>query len=212
MKKLSSTIVLLLFTVVLLAQEKREPPIPVEVLFGNQRVNLTVSVNKSIGGNFRYLNTTTAAAYYDYTLGRTELVSVNSFAYQFTKNFGLSAGIQYHFIKGFIPNVAMHFSYADPTWLLVLTPYYNFMPWSNLETVGIVEFKPALTGNLRLFTRLQGFYSHDFEKNERERGMCYFRLGLTVNKYTVGFGANLDYYRPTMNDIQNYGGFFRVDI
>lgn len=212
MKKLSSTIVLLLFTVVLLAQEKREPPIPVEILFGNQRVNLTISVNKSIAGNFRYLNTTSAAAYYDYTLGRTELVSVNSFAYQFTKNLGLSAGIQYHFIKGFIPNVAMHFSYADPTWLLVLTPYYNFMPWSNLETVGIVEFKPALTANLRLFTRLQGFYSQDFEKNERERGMCYFRLGLTVNKYTIGFGANLDYYRPTMNDIQNYGGFFRVDI
>ena len=86
------------------------------------------------------------------------------------------------------------------------------MPWNSLEAAAIAEFKPALAGNLRLFTRLQGFYSYDLKKDERERGIINFRLGLTMKKYTVGFGGVIDYYRPTANEIQNYGGFVRVEI
>lgn len=212
MTRFISLSIILIFALQALAQEKPQPPIVFETLFGNERAAMTLSLNKSIGGKFRYNNITSTAAFYDYQKGHTELVSVNSIIYQFHPNFGVSAGTQYHFIKGFIPTAALHLSYANPTWLFVLTPYYNFMPWANLETIGIVEYKPALSDNLRLFTRLQGFYSQDFEKNERERAMMYFRLGLTLKKYTAGFAANLDYYRPAMNEIQNFGGFLRVDI
>ncbi len=212
MKKQILSLALALMTISLAAQERREPPIAFETLFGNERVALSLSMNKTITGNFNYNNITSAAAYYDYLKGRTELVSVNSIVYQMHKYVGVSGGIQYHFVKGFIPTVALHLSYANPTWLLVLTPYYNFMPWSNMETVGIVEFKPALSDNLKLFTRVQGFYSHNFEAKERERAMLYSRLGLTMKKYTVGFGGNVDYYTPVRPEIQNYGGFVRVDI
>lgn len=220
MKKILLLTLILSFTSIITAQEKPQPPISFETLFGNERVAMTLSMNKSIAGKFRFNSINSTAAYYNYdssapraNIGRTELVSVNSIIYQFHPNFGVSGGTQYHFVKGFIPNVAFHLSYANPTWLFILTPYYNFMPWSNLETIGIVEYKPVLSNNLRLFTRLQGFYSQDFEKNERERAMMYFRLGLTMNKkYTAGFGTNLDYYRPFMDDIYNFGGFVRVDI
>lgn len=218
MKRVFSIIPLLFITVVILAQERRDPPIAFETLFGNKRVAMTLSMNKTIAGKFRYNNITSTASYYDFLddrnlqRGRTELVSVNSIVYQFHKNVGVSAGTQYHFFKGFIPNVAMHFSYANPTWLLVLTPYYNFMPWGNLETVGIVEFKPALSDKLKLFTRAQGFYGYNFETKERERAMLYFRLGLTMQKYTVGFGSNFDYYVPQRPEIQNHGGFVRIDF
>ena len=212
MTRIISFSVILFFAITVFAQERREPPIVFETLFGNERAAMTLSLNKSIAGKFRYNNITSTAAFYDYQKGRTELVSVNSIVYQFHPNVGVSAGTQYHFIKGFIPTAALHLSYANPAWLFVLTPYYNFMPWSNLETIVIVEYQPALSENLRLVTRLQGFYSQDFEKNERERAMLYFRVGLTMQKYTVGFGGNLDYYRPVMTDMQNFGGFVRVDI
>lgn len=212
MKKIIVSAVLLLISSVFFAQEKRDKLIPVDLLFGHKRVNLSFSMNKTIDGNFRFMNSTSAAAYYDYLPGKTEIVSTSSLVYQFHKNVGVSGGMQYHFAKGFIPNVAVHFSHANPTWLLSLTPYYNFMPWNSLEAAGLVEFKPALSENLRLFTRIQGFYSHDLEKNERERGILNFRLGLTVKKYTVGLGSNFDYYRPSVNEIQNFGGFVRVDI
>lgn len=213
-KTLLSILVIAFFSVdiSIFSQEKKEPPIPFETLFGNKRVAMSLAVNKSIGGKFRYNNISSAAAFYDYQKGKTELVSVNSIVYQFHKNVGISAGTQYHFIKGFIPTAAIHFSKANPTWLLVLTPYYNFMPWSNIETVAIAEYKPTLNKDWRLFTRLQGFYSHDFKKNERERTMLYFRLGATYQKYTLGIGGNIDGYRPERSFIQNYGGFFRIDI
>ncbi len=212
MTRIISFSVILFFAITVFAQERREPPIVFETLFGNERVAMTLSLNKSIAGEFRYNNITSTSVFYDYTKAPRELVSVNSIIYQFHPNIGVSAGTQYHFVKGFIPTAALHLSYANPTWLFVLTPYYNFMPWANLETIGIVEYKPAVSKNLRLFTRLQGFYSQDFKENERERAMLYFRLGLTMQKYTVGFGGNLDYYRPAMNDIQNFGGFVRIDI
>lgn len=212
MRKSIILAILLLVNLSFFAQEKRDKPIPVDLLFGDKRVNLMFSMNKTIDGNFRFINSTSTAAYYDYLKGKTEMVSTSSIVYQFHKNIGISGGMQYHFAKGFIPNIAMHFSHGNPTWLIALTPYYNFMPWNSLEAAAIAEFKPALADNLRLFTRLQGFYSYDLKKDERERGIINFRLGLTMKKYTVGFGGVIDYYRPTANEIQNYGGFVRVEI
>ncbi len=215
MKK-SGLLAVVLFAISLcntaLAQQMQDKPIPFETLFGNERVAMALNINKSIAGKFRYNNVTSTAAYYDYEKGRTELVSVNSIVYQFHKNVGISGGIQYHFVKGFIPTFAVHFSHANPTWFFAITPYYNILPWANLETIAVAEYKPRLSENWRLFTRVQGFYSHDFEKNERERTMLYFRLGATYKKYTAGFGTNIDGYRPQRADIQNYGAFIRINI
>lgn len=192
--------------------QDREPPIVFETLFGAERVNMFLHINKSITGRFRYNNISSASTPYIYQRSIVELVSVNSLLFQIQRNIGVSAGIQYHFRKGFIPTLGFHLSYASPTWLLVFTPYCNLMPWANIETVGIIEFKPLIVGDLRLFARLQGLYGYDFSKQERERAMSYFRLGLTYRKYTMGFGANIDFYRPYMNNIYNYGIFFRLDI
>lgn len=213
MKKNIFLAVLILSTVVINAQERRDPPIAFETLVGNERVAMTLGLNKTIAGKFRYNNITSTAVFYDYQKMPRELVSVNSIIFQFHSNVGASVGTQYHFAKGFIPGVAVHFSYANPTWVLLLTPYFNMMPWANVETVGVVEFKPILTDKLNLFTRFQGFYGYNFERKERERAMIYFRLGLTMNKkLTLGLGANLDYYTPERSAIQNFGGFVRVDI
>lgn len=212
MKKTLSTLLLSFIVLSMFAQVKREPPIPVEILFGNNRMALQMSLNKPIVGNLRFNSINSVAADYKNTLTETELVSVNSFIYQFYKYVGVSGGVQWHFKKGLVPNVAVHFSYANPTWLLVLTPYLNFMPTRNSETVAIVEFKPALSDKLKLFTRVQGLYNQNLTDNIHDRSYAYFRLGLTINKYTIGAGANLDYYGPKKIEKQNFGGFFRVDL
>ena len=195
------------------AQEKPQPPIPVELMFGNNRAAMTMSINKPIAGKWRFNNITSLAADYKNTRTETELVVVNSFVYQFHPNFGASGGLQYHFLKGFVPNVAFHTSYADPTWLLVFTPYLNFLPDRNSETVAIVEYKPLLNDNLRLYTRAMALYNHNITLGAHDRSFYYFRLGLTFGrKYTVGAAANLDYYGPNRVHKDNFGGFFKVDI
>ncbi len=214
MKKYLLFIPLLVLSTLVDAQNKNQPPILFETLFGNDRVAMAMGFNKPIAGKFRYVNITSTAAYYDYKKGATELVSVNSFNYQLHKHVALSGGMQYHFVKGFIPNAAVYFSYVNPVWYLTLTPYYNFMPWNTIETSAVAEFKPKLSEQLRLFTRFQGFYGFNLDASEFERGMMYMRLGLTHKFYTGGFGANLDYYQVRGNLIekQNYGLFLRIDI
>ncbi len=194
------------------AQTKPQPPIPVELLIGHNRMNVTMSVNKPIIGNWRFNNITSVAADYKNTRSETELVVVNSLVYQLHPYFGASGGLQYHFLKGLVPNVAFHASYADPTWLLVLTPYMNMLPNRNLETVAIAEFKPQLSENLKLFTRAQALYNHDLTENFHDRSYYYFRLGLSVRKFTFGVAANLDYYGPNRAYKDNFGGFLEVGI
>lgn len=208
-------IIFILFALIIFgvsAQQKTEPPIPAELMFGNNRMAVQMSVNKSIAGNWRFNNITSATADYKNTRSETELVVVNSLVYQFHPNFGASGGLQYHFLKGLVPNVAFHASYANPTWLLVFTPYLNMLPNRNLESVAIVEYKPVLSDKLRLYTRAQALYNHDVTENFHDRSYYYFRLGLTVQRFTFGAAANLDYYGPQRAHKENFGGFFRVAI
>ncbi len=211
MNKRISFIVLLSF-IVSLSAFSQSAPIPLETLVGDQKLVLSFGVSKPIGENFKYVNSTSATSYYDYKKGATELVTVNNIFYKLHNNIDFGAGLQYHFAKGFIPNVALNFAYSNPTWLLALSPYYNFMPWSNIEIASVAEFKPSIGNNLRLFTRVQGFYGHDFVKNERERAKLYLRLGLKQGKFIYGAGVNYDYYRSHVQMIDNYGGFIRIDI
>lgn len=195
------------------AQQRPQPPIPVETMFGNNRANFQLSLNRPIVGKLHYNNITIATAPYDVKEGGTELTMVNSFIYRFHRNFGASGGVQYHFRKGFVPNAAFHASYADPVWLLAITPYLNFLPDRNSETIGIVEFKPLLNSDLRLYTRAMALYNHNLTHNVHDRSFFYFRLGITfARKYTLGGGANFDYYGANRVHKDNFGGFFKVDI
>ena len=194
------------------AQQKPQPPISLEAVFGNNRTNFQLSMNRQIIGNFRYNNITIATAPYDHKKETAELIMVNSFIYQFHRNFGASGGLQYHFKKGLVPNVAFHASYASPEWLLVLTPYLNFLPDRNSETIALVEFKPKLNETFRLYTRAMGLYNHNLTQNAHDRSFYYFRLGLTHRQFTFGAAANFDYYGPKKMYKDNFGGFVKVDI
>lgn len=204
-------ILLLAFPLSLFAQTKQEP-IPVELLIGNNRTNMQLSMNRNISGKLFYNNITTVYADYKNTRSETELVMVNSLVYRFQKNFGVSGGLQYHFVKGFVPNIAFHASYADPTWLLVFTPYFNVLPQRNSETIGIVEYKPVLAQNIRLYTRAQALYNYNLNYKAHDRSFYYFRLGLAVNKIAFGAAANLDYYGQKRIKKENFGGFFKINL
>lgn len=212
MKKTVFFLLLITISLAGVSQQKNDPPIPVEVMFGNKRTNLRLSFNKPITGKWRFNNITTATADYENTPAETELVTVNSLVYQFHPNIGASGGLQYHFLKGWVPNIAFHTSYVTPTWLLIFVPYLNFLPQYNSETVAIVEYKPPLNNRLRLYTHAQALYNHNVTHNVHDRSFYYFRVGLSINKITFGAAVNFDYYGSQKMKKENFGGFFRIDI
>lgn len=188
------------------------PPTPVEVFFGNNRTNAQLNFNKNIKGKFNFVNLTVAAADYKNTLSENEVIMMNTVNYQFHKNINTGAGLRYHYKKGFIPNISMSFTYFNPTWSFILTPCFEFLPKRDIEFVGIIEFKPKLTENIRLYTRIQGLYNQNITDNLHDRSYANFRLGLKINRIVFGGAANLDHYGPNKVYKDNYGVFFKYDL
>jgi hypothetical protein len=215
MKKALLFLIILFAVLTIFAQEKVEKsqsPIPVEFLVGNNRTYFELSLNRNIGGKWFFSNMTTGAVDYKGTANETEVIMSNSMAYRFCKHLGASAGLQYHYYKGLVPNVALNASYSNKILILSWTTGMNFMPAYEWKNTAIVEFKPQLNENLSLYARALGVYSQNLNKNLHDRSFYYFRLGLTIKRVTFGLGANFDYYGPDMVYKENYGVFFKANL
>jgi hypothetical protein len=192
--------------------QKDNTTIPIELLIGHRRTNFQLNVNRSIYKNIRFMSMTSASADYKNTKEESDLIMNNTVTYQFYKNFNFGLGVQYHYFKGFIPELSASAIYANQTWTLLLNPYFQLLPTINLETVAMIEFKPLLTQSMRLYTQIQGLYNHNFTNKNHERSFYNFRLGLKINKITFGAGARLDYYGAKKLNKENYGVFFKYDF
>lgn len=213
MKKIVTLLCAVLFTsVAAFSQQRPQPPVSLELMFGNKKSAGLMSMNKQIAGPFRYLNITSVASTYELEKGKPELIMINSFSYQMHKYFGAGAGLQYHFLKGLVPSVSVNASYITSDWGITLLPFINLRPDVNSETALILEYKPQLNENLRLFSRALGLYNHNLTLGEHDRSFYYLRLGLTMKQFSVGAAANLDYYGPKKFNQNNYGGFVLINI
>ncbi|MFM6937022.1 MAG: hypothetical protein ACKOXH_04980 [Aquirufa sp.] len=207
MKKL---LILCLFPLISFAQA----PIPAEVMFGNNRTNFLMILNRPVDakGRFHFFNVTVGAANYQNTPSETEIVVNNSLTYALGHNFHATAGAQWHFKLGFVPTVGVEYLKARPDFLLVIFPTFNMLPNRNLETVGILEYKPALSPKTRLYTRLQAMYNQDMTLEAHARSAYSVRAGISIKQFTVGLGSNLDYYGPMKFDKTNHGLFVQVRL
>ena len=207
MKKL---LILCLFPLISFSQA----PIPAEVMFGNNRTNFLMILNRPVDakGRFHFFNVTVGAADYQNTPSETEIVVNNSLTYALGHNFHATAGAQWHLKLGFVPTVGVEYLKARPDFLLVIFPTFNMLPNKNLETVGIFEYKPALSKQTRLYTRLQAMYNQDMTLEAHARSAYSVRAGISIKQFTVGLGSNLDYYGPMKFDKTNHGLFVQVRL
>ncbi len=213
MKRIITLLSAVLFVSVLaFSQQRPQPPVSVELMFGDKKSAVLMGMNKQIVGPLRYNSITSASSYYSLNTGKPDLVMINSFLYQMHPNIAAGAGLQYHFLKGLVPSVSLNFGYADPVWLISVMPFINMRPETNSENVAIVEFKPQLTDKLKLYSHALALYNHNITLSEHDRSFYYFRLGLTMGQFTVGAAANIDYYGPQKFNENNYGGFVKINI
>lgn len=83
---------------------------------------------------------------------------------------------------------------------------------ANIEGLGIIEYKPALSDKWRLYTRLQGTYVHAMTADLHTRSYIRSRVGFTYKEFTFGAAANLEYYSPLKHNQSNIGGFLQVAL
>ena len=208
------TMMMLMFlaSLQLFAQNKPVPPVAVELLLGHERSTFQVAMSKPLAGQFKYMNITSATGYYDLDKGKTELVMINSVIYQFHGNVGVSAGLDYHFLKGIVPSVGVHFTHGNPVWRVMFVPFINLQPDFNSENVLVLEYKPRLNDTFNLYTSVMGLYNQNMSLGEHDRSFYQIRLGLTHKNFTFGAGSNIDYYGPQRYNENTYGAFLMVNI
>jgi hypothetical protein len=192
----------------------QKAPLPIEVLAGNNRANLLIIINRPIdaAGKFNFFNVTVGAADYRNTPTETEIVLNNSITYSLGKGFSAASGLQWHYKLGFVPTAGFQFLKASPDYLFVVFPTYNFKPGPAIETVALAEYKPKLSPKTRLYTRLQGLIVRDIENRSHARSGASLRAGLTIDKFTLGLGSNLDFYGPLKFEKSNHGIFFQMRL
>lgn len=188
--------------------EKERAPIPMEILFGHEKINYLAIMNFTFDNSkFGYFGVSSVLVPYENARANNEFVMSNVLTYNFSGKFYATGGAQFHYSKGVVPTTGIQFFSASPIWLFLLNPNLQFAPDTNAETVGIVEYKPRLSKNLGLYTRFQGIYNQNLERGAHDRSLLYLRLGLTKKRTSFGFGFNLDFYGPDRVQEENFGIF-----
>lgn len=190
-------------------KKQKASSIPVETMLSNRKVNYLSILNFSLGknNNFGYFSVITIATPYDHNNAPNELILSSALTYKLTDKLFTAGGLQYHFLKGIVPYAGLQFFTANPKWLFVLSPSIAFAANTSLQNIGIVEFKPRITNSLKLYTRAQGIYNVNLDNSLHERSLLYLRTGLTLQKTSLGFGFNTDFYGPSKIRQENFGIF-----
>lgn len=208
------SLILLLVSLVSYGQKNNSKPTSIELMIGHQHTHYGLATTMPVYKNLYFNNITTASSPYKFDVkNNIELVSVNSLIYKFSPHIGVSGGMQYHFKKGIVPNIALHTSYINRTWLILATPYLSVYPWLGTEMMALIAYRPTISQNIKLYTKAQGLYGHNLEKKVHERSFTYLRLGLSYKKWTIGAAANFDFYGKNMaKKTENYGAFLMLNL
>lgn len=205
----------LLFANVVFGQDHAPlPPLPVEATFGNNRLHFQAVINRpvSANGKLSFFNLSTGAVDYSNTASETEMVVVNNLTYALFGNFKVTGGAEWHYKLGLVPQLGLQYFKANRTWLVLVNPSINMQPSKSTATIGIVEYKPALSQKAQLYTRAQVLYIQSLEDGKHARSALMLRAGITHGKFTFGLGANFDYYGPMKNQKDNVGLFTRLAL
>jgi hypothetical protein len=190
------------------------PPIPVEATFGNNRVQFIGVLNRPVSadGKLSYFNLSMGMVDYKNTASETEMVIVNNLTYALFGNIRATAGAEWHYKLGLVPQVGLQYFKANRTWLFLLNPNINFQPTRSISTIGIVEFKPAISKDLSFYSKAQILQVASLSEGIHARSALMLRAGITKDKFTVGLGANFDYYGPKKIEKNNVGLFTRLAL
>ena len=190
------------------------PPIPVEATFGNNRVQFIGVLNRPVSadGKLSFFNLSMGMVDYKNTASETEIVIVNNLTYSLFGNIRATAGAEWHYKLGLVPQVGLQYFKANRTWLFLLNPNLNLQPSKAISTIGIVEYKPAISKDLSFYSKAQVLHVASLSEGTHARSALMLRAGITKGKFTLGLGANFDYYGPKKIEKNNVGLFTRLAL
>lgn len=211
------TIVVLLFpffiSSYLLAQEP-EPPIPVEVFFGNEALYFQMVVKKKFTpqSRFNFFTVATYTADYENEQRENSLVIPVQVSYDIGNGFGIMAGTDINSISGFSAIIGPQFNYASKNWLIVNVASIFLNEDSDFKLFGLYEYKPAINESLGFYSRLQYVINRSWKIGTNNQKYLYLRAGIKKGHLIYGLAANLEQSGPFKEFGENYGLFVRWEF
>ncbi|WP_123875920.1 hypothetical protein [Flavobacterium araucananum] len=214
MKTIVSALLILLTTLNAKGQEKKQPPIPIELTIGNNRFGLQSVINKHLphSEKLSFFSVSTFESNYTKNAENLDFINNSQLAYDLYKGFGITAGLNVGKATGLAPTVGVQYVFVNPKWLFAITPTYIFSDDRNFSLLSLLEYKPQLSASVKLYSRIQGMYNQNIKQDTHQRSYLQLRLGLEYKDYQMGLAANLDYYGRDRFFKENYGIFLRTNL
>lgn len=194
--------------------QQNQPPIPLELLMGNKKLYYQMVIKKKFSENSRFdlFSVATFTADYQNDLSENRMVIPAQVSYSLKKGFGLMAGTDMNSFSGFSIVAGPQYNYASRELLAVSVLSFFLNDERDVKLFGLYEYKPALTNNITLYSRLQYIYNYNLNEKQHNRSYVYLRLGIKKGQMAIGIGANLDQFGPAKVFKDNYGIFLRWDF
>lgn len=138
---------------------------------------------------------------------KDELMNQVYLTARLSNSFTIKGGLFYTNVGGFKPSVSVQYSIVKSNWLMIVSPRADVVKNGAFEMFLAAEYKPAISSNLRLYTRLQAMTS--ITRIQHNRSYQLIRLGVEFKKLQFGAGLTLDEYGKKKNAHYNSGLFVR---
>lgn len=191
----------------------RNPPINMESLFSNRGVAYQLMINKKLQSIPRlgFFSVTNLVGEWDQRQV-DDYMTQGNLTFQIVKGLDIASGFHVTSVGGFRPTASLMYAYARPDFLLVLSPRADLMEYGAIEGLALMEYKPKLNDEWRVYTRLQGLYAHTPKPDIHARSYIMLSAGLSYKEFNFGVGSNFDWYGPMKMNKNSYGAFISMQL
>lgn len=211
MKQFVHTIMGCMITAAAFAQR-----IPIEVQVGDQYILYQHTISKPIkpGSRFGVVHLANITDWYNNDVQKNgmknEVMNQGYISYRLNNAFTVLGGFFYTNAAGLHGSAAVQFMQKGDNWLFVISPRVDLKNDGAVELFGMFEYRPSLSANLKLYTRIQGMTSHG--PSHHNRSYQRLRLGLDAWNTQFGFAFTMDEYGAGPVVKTNTGIFLRKEI
>ncbi len=208
--------VLFLCSPFLVKAQSPNPPIPVELLFGHQRLDfqLVFKRNFTPTSKFSLLAIGVFSENYDQNdqLGNSIVLPFQVNYALGKKGFAASVGAEANSVAGFSTTLGAQHVFSNRKFLALTVVSFFLNEDQNFKLFGLYEFKPAINETWTFYSRLQFMYNQNMSESLHSRSFLYTRAGLKKGPMAFGLGASFDQYGPAKKAKQNFGVFTKWDF
>ena len=186
-----------------------QPPIPVEVMIGNNSSMYQMVVIKQImNSKFKFYNLTSYEVDYDETTPDYYYLQT-IISYDLPKGFGIGIGANLQLYNAFKPLVAVSYSHFTESIGFVLQPSYEIDKDGAFEFYSLFEWTPTNKKKIQPYFKVSVYSAF---KDEHSYSYHNWRLGINYKSFRIGPAMNVQYYGKNATSNYNFGGFVNILI